>query len=590
MMIPRSLRFPSVFVAVTAIAAAGALAQTRATAPASPYGGTTVEDIVARVNDQIISTSDYDRAVKEMDQEMRQRGSSMQEISEAHKDMLRNLIDQQLWLSKGKELGVTGETELVNRLNEIRKQYNMASLDDLEKAAQQQGVSYEDFKANIRNGIITQEVMRDEVGRRISMTPGEAQRYFEEHKQDYAQQESVRLSEILIPIGAGDAGSDDPKAIADAQAQADDIVTKLKGGADFGQLARTYSKNSTAADGGDLGQYKRGALAPVLEDKVFPLKAGEYTEPIRTKQGFIILKVNEHVAGGIPQFKDVEQDVEQNYYMSKMEPAMREYLTKMRDDAYIDIKPGYGDTGASPNFNKSVFAIAYSSYTPPSPKKKKKVERTRFRETEHGYRQKTAPANLAQTPGATTAPATAATTATTAKAKPASTTSTATLKPGKKEKIRYGKAPQETLPDKPALQTEDAGATQTASAAQEPVNPLETTEAPTKKTRYSDRAKEPKQPKGQAKQAQKNAMTPSAPESGEVADRQTQSAPLGLGGDTATKKKKKDNATESEKTRMSDRAKEPAQPAAATPQPTPIPPVQGAPAPAPTQQPAQPQQ
>ena len=65
----------------------------------------------------------------------------MQEISEAHKDLLRNLIDQQLWLSKGKELGITGETELVNRLNEIRKQYNLATMEDLEKAAQEQGVS-----------------------------------------------------------------------------------------------------------------------------------------------------------------------------------------------------------------------------------------------------------------------------------------------------------------------------------------------------------------------------------------------------------------------------------------------------------------
>lgn len=293
----RFLRIPSVFVAVTALAAASALAQTHASSPASAYGGTTVEEIIARVNDQIITTTDYERATKELDQEMRQRGSSMQEISEAHKDLLRNLIDQQLWLSKGKELGVTGETELVNRLNEIRKQYNMASLDDLEKAAQQQGVSYEDFKANIRNGIVTQEVMRDEVGRKISVTPGEVQRYFEEHKQDYAQQESVKLSEILIPTGAGDAGSDDPKAIADAQAQANEVSGKLRGGADFSELARTYSKGSTAADGGDLGQFKRGALAKVLEDQVFPLKAGESTEPIRTKQGFIILKVVEHTPG-----------------------------------------------------------------------------------------------------------------------------------------------------------------------------------------------------------------------------------------------------------------------------------------------------
>jgi peptidyl-prolyl cis-trans isomerase SurA len=139
----------------------------QANEPESPYGGTTVEDIIARVNDQIITKSDYDRAESELDQEGQQHGLSMQEMAAERKDLLRNLIDQQLWLSKGKELDITGETELVKRLDEIRKQYNLDSLEDLEKAAKEQGVSFEDFKANIRNQIITQEVMRQEVGEHI---------------------------------------------------------------------------------------------------------------------------------------------------------------------------------------------------------------------------------------------------------------------------------------------------------------------------------------------------------------------------------------------------------------------------------------
>src|SRR5437763_4517636 len=194
-------RISSLTLVGTLLFAAPVVAQTRPAQPESPYGGSVVEDIIARVNDQIITRSDYDRALKELDAEGRQRGLGMQQISEEHKDLLRNLIDQQLWLSKGKELGVTGETELVNRLNEIRKQYNLSTMEDLEKAAQEQGVSYEDFKANIRNQIITQEVMRQEVGRHMNITPGEVERYFESHKQEYTQPESVRLSEILISTG-----------------------------------------------------------------------------------------------------------------------------------------------------------------------------------------------------------------------------------------------------------------------------------------------------------------------------------------------------------------------------------------------------
>ncbi|MGB8844701.1 MAG: peptidylprolyl isomerase, partial [Terracidiphilus sp.] len=313
-MTPRLLRTFSAFalgtILVAGLLAGNALARAQSSEPASPYGGTVAEDIIARVNDQIITSSDYDRALADLDQEGRQHQETMQEMSAARKDLLRNLIDQQLWLSKGKELGVTGETELVKKLDEIRKQYNLDSIDDLEKAAREQGVSFEDFKANIRNQIITQEVMRQEVGEHIQMTPGEVERYYEAHKQDYSQQEGERLSEILISTGTG---ADDPAKVAAAKAKADDIEARLHAGGDFAQLARSFSDGPTAAEGGDLGQYKRGQLGKLLEDKTFSLNTGQYTEPILTRQGYLILKVVQHMAGGPQPFKDVTEQVEEAY-------------------------------------------------------------------------------------------------------------------------------------------------------------------------------------------------------------------------------------------------------------------------------------
>jgi|CZKL01.1.fsa_nt_gi peptidyl-prolyl cis-trans isomerase SurA len=576
----RFLRISAVSVLSTMLLATSALAQTHPAAPESPYGGVTIEDIVARVNDQIITRSDYDRALKELDDEARQHGATMQQISDGHKDLLRNLIDQQLWLSKGKELGITGETELINKLNDIRKQYNLSTLEDLEKAAQQQGVSYEDFKANIRNQIITQQVMRDEVGRRVSITPGEAQRYFDAHKQEYAQPESVRLSEILVSTGTpaasattpGETQPDDPQKVAAAQAKADEIEAKLKAGGDFAQIAKTSSDGQTASNGGDLGQYRRGALNKVFEDATFSLKTGDVTAPIRTKQGFVIFKVVQHTAGGIPGYKDVQQDVEQAYYESKMMPAMRDYLTKMREDSYVEIKPGFEDTGASPN--KRVVPISYSTYTPPAPKKKKKVERTRFRETTRTFRQKSPqaaqPEETAAAAPSSAQPATPA---------PAKATEQASMKPGKKEKIRYGQAPTKTLPAGPEVKTEDAGANSQVAANNEPANPLESNPAPEKKTRFSDRARAIKQAKSKGKKA--DPLTPVAPDAAEVADRQTQSSPLGLAGDTSTKKKKRSTTT-SDKTRLSDKKKtgEDSNGTTSAPaEPTPIPAVPGAPAP-----------
>jgi peptidyl-prolyl cis-trans isomerase SurA len=559
------LRIPAAFVLGTALLASSALAQTSA-ASQSPYGGVTVEDIVARVNDQIITQSDYDRAMKDMDQEAKQQGLSMQEISEHHKDLLRSLIDQQLWLSKGKELGINGETELIKRLDEIRKQYNMETLQDLEKAAKEQGVSFEDFKAGIRNSIITQLVMREEVSRKVQFTPGEVERYFNEHKQDYVKPESVELSEIMVSTGAD---PDDAAKVAAGKAKADDIEAKLRGGGDFSQLAKTFSDGTTAADGGAFGTFVRGKLNKVFEDATFALKTGQYTDPIRTKQGYVIFKVDQHVAGGVPAFKDVEQDVEQRYYETRMEPAMREYLTQMRDEAYIYTKTGYTDTGRS----AKQITPTYSVYTPPTPKKKKKVERTRFRETTRTFRQKSPQA-------AAPADSTAAT------KKNASAT---VQKPGKKEKIRFGQAPSKTLPSAPSTATEDAGAVQpaTANAASEPANPLDASTKPTQKTRFSSRAKEEK--KNKAKGPQLDSDAPPPPDAAEVADRQQQAAALGLNGDTSNKKKKKNTTTTGEKTRLTDKNKKPdtaapdasatpAAPAAQTPAPASQPP---APTPAP---------
>jgi len=555
----RLFRNSAAIVIGTLLLASTLYAQTRPAAPQSPYGGVTVEEMVARVNDQIITRSDYDRAMKELDAEARQHGASMQEISAAHKDLLRNLIDQQLWLSKGKELGITGETELVTRLNAIRKQYNLETIEDLEKAAKEQGVSYEDFKANIRNGLITQLVMRQEVGKRVAFTPGEAQRYFEQHKQEYAQQESVSLAEILVSTGTpapsatvrGEVQPEDPAVLAAAQAKANDIEAKLHAGGDFNQLARSFSDGPTAASGGDLGQFHRGALAKVLEDKTFALKAGQFTEPIRTRQGFVILKVTEHIPGGIPQYKDVAQQVEENFYMARMEPAMRAYLTTMREQAFIDIKTGYTDTGASAKQTKPI----YSAYAPPTPKKKKTVERTRFRESTRNFRQKQTKAASAEAPAE---PAPAVPAKPVKKAKKGARVEQVSMKPGKKEKIRLGRAPTKTLPSAPQSKTEDAGGgagPQTASSGQEPVNPLEQA-APTKKTRYSERARVAKQPKSVGPKP--DVLAPAAPDAAEVADRQAQASPLGLAGDTS-KKKKKTVTTTGDKTRMTKKKTTPAQ-------------------------------
>lgn len=584
------LRFASSRVALLPIVLASSLAlipspaifgqATKNAQDQSPYPGTVVEDIVARVNDQVISTSDYDHAVQDLEQQAQQHQWTQQQLYEQKNNLLRDLIDQQLLLSRGKELDITGETELVKQLDEMRKQYHLDSMEDLQKAAEAQGVSWEDFKASMRNHIISQEVIRNEVGAHISISPSEIQAYYNAHKQDFEQSEQVRLSEILIPT----ANPDDAAQVADAKKKADEAEAKLKGGTDFAELAKSSSSGTTAAGGGDLGDFHRGQLAKVLEDQTFDLKPGQYTEPIRTKQGYVILKVTEHTPGGIPPLKDVEPQIEDQVGMSKMNPALREYLTKLREDSYIAIKNGYEDSGASPNEMKPV----YSAYAPPAPKKKKHTQTVRFNSRGRNAGTQavasaatSSAATSAATASTATASATAESTQTVADAKPA------TMKPGKKEKIRFGQAPRETLPPA-AVKTEDAAAdnantevaANAASARPVAADTADQPEAKKEKTRFSA---QPRKPKVKNAGPKVDPFAPPPPTKEELATEHQQAQPLGLNGDTS-KVKKKNPAKEGPKRRMSDEKKKP-QPSS-TPSATPAATPQASPASAPATTPA----
>jgi peptidyl-prolyl cis-trans isomerase SurA len=197
------------------------------------------------------------------------------------------------------------------------------------------------------------------------------------------QPEFIRLSEILVapkatspapaPAPSADPGaaaatpppSDeaakqaaDSAALGVAETKADDLLKQIRGGANFDDVAKKNSDGPSAADGGALGIFKRGQLAKELEDKTFSMKTGEVSDVIRTKQGYVILKVVDHQMAGIPPMKDVLPKIEDALYYQRLQPALRAYLTKLREDAYIDYKPGYVDTGASPNQTKPVETAA----------------------------------------------------------------------------------------------------------------------------------------------------------------------------------------------------------------------------------------
>jgi len=228
-------------------------------------------------------------------------------------------------------------------------------MDELQQSAEKQGVNWEDFKGNLKNQMMSQRVIQQEVGSKVSqqITPAEVQKYYDDHKSEMEQPERVRLSEILVEVETpkGPDGKDNPsaqptpEAIAAAQAKANSLEEQIKKGTSFEEVAKANSAGPTAANGGDLGYFKRGSLAKELEDKTFALKAGGVTDPVRTKQGFVILKVTEHTAAGVPPLKSVENGIQERLYYAKLTPALNDYFKQLREDAYIYVKDGYVDSG-----------------------------------------------------------------------------------------------------------------------------------------------------------------------------------------------------------------------------------------------------
>jgi peptidyl-prolyl cis-trans isomerase SurA len=309
--------------------------------------GTTVEEIVARVNNQIITLSDYQKAAAGLQQEASQdcqNCSQMQiqaSVTEHQKNLLRDMIDQQLLIERAKDMDVSVETDLVKRLDDVRKQNNLSSLEDLEKAVEQQGIVWEDYKTQLRNSLLTQEVIRREVGGRMNIGSDEVKAYYEAHKQEFNRPEQVSLAELFLSTDGKS-----PEEISAVRTRADDLHNRLVKGEDFEQLVKRYSEGSTAQQNGDLGEFERGQLSKQLEDAVFTMEKNQFTDVIQTKTGFEILKVLDHFQAGLQPLDKVDGEITNVLYRQKMDPAMRVYLAQLREESYVLVKPGYTDSAA----------------------------------------------------------------------------------------------------------------------------------------------------------------------------------------------------------------------------------------------------
>jgi len=307
-----------------------------------------VEEIVAKVNGDIITSSEIAHTRAALKDELRRQGLTGANLNTAlqqqEKDALRDQIDQLLLVQRAKELEIKVDPDVTRRMAEIQVASKITDPDKFHDYVREQtGMNYEDFKQQVTNQLLTQRVIGEEISSRIAIPETDLKKYYDEHKSEFVREEQVFISQILISTE----GKTDPQ-IAAAQKKAKDLVTRARAGEKFSDLARSNSDDDTAKNGGEAGAYKRGMLRKEIEDIVFQQKKGYVTDPFKVPAGLLIVRVDERFEAGQASFEEVKEEVNSRMSQPKMGPKLRDYLSRLREDAFLQIKDGYADSGAVP--------------------------------------------------------------------------------------------------------------------------------------------------------------------------------------------------------------------------------------------------
>ncbi len=321
---------------------AGAILLMMAAAPA--FGERKlVGRVIARVNGDIITNWQYQREEVKLRESLAEHYSGAEldaQMKDQSKNLLRDLIDQDLMVQKAKDEDINVDTDVIKREDDIRKSMHLASIADLQQAVEKQGRLWEDFEDEIKRGLLMRELIGRMVGSRIVISREDARKYYDAHKDEFNFPEGAELADILIATK--------DRSPEDAQKRADQALAELKGGAKWETVVQKYSDDQqTAESGGDLGFFKKGTLAPDLAGAIDKVETGETTGVLKTQYGYMILKVLQRRQSGVASFEDVEQRVDEILYNQKMQPALRTYLTTLRRESFITIAPGFADTGAA---------------------------------------------------------------------------------------------------------------------------------------------------------------------------------------------------------------------------------------------------
>jgi parvulin-like peptidyl-prolyl isomerase len=311
---------------------------------------TTIEQIIAKVNGDIITKSELERLRKQAEAELKQRGANAQQIAQAmqerEKDTLRDRIDQLLLIQRGKDLSINVDTEVSKYLANIQSENKIAEPEKFQAWIREQtGMTFEDFRAEIKNSYLSQRVIGQEVASKVNIPRTEIEEYYAQHKSEFVRKERLFLREILIATEGKD-----PVAM---EKKAKDVAARAKKGERFAELVRDNSDAATAKGGGFLEPFEKDVLSPEIVAATWDKPKGHVTDPLKVPSGWLILRVEDHHKEGQATLEEVEGEIRERIYGPRMQPKVREYLTQLRLEAFLEIREGFLDTGAAPGKDTS---------------------------------------------------------------------------------------------------------------------------------------------------------------------------------------------------------------------------------------------
>ncbi len=307
-----------------------------------------LEEIIVKANDDIVLRSEYERTLGQIRAEViadSTLSASQREelLEEREKHVLRDMIDNRLLVQKGEELGINIETQLLRQRDNIMESNNIETTDEFEAwVLERTGDPAEDLMDRMRENYLAQAVIGQEVSRLVIVTRDEVEAYFEEHKDEFVRAEGVRLSQIFFQLEGKTELEQET-----ARTQAKEVYERVIRGEPFAEMARRFSEDEATKElGGDIGIYRPGMLRSEIEEAVFNQNRGFITDILEVPNGLLFLRVDQVFREGLAELEEVVEEIRTRLSAPLFPPAIREYLSELRMESYIEIRPGYADSGA----------------------------------------------------------------------------------------------------------------------------------------------------------------------------------------------------------------------------------------------------